>query len=547
METITTTLLLLMAVVASGGLARVLPQAIPLPLIQIAIGFLIAGVADRGITLDPDMFFLLFLPPLLFLDGWRIQKQGLFRDIGTIIEMALGLVIFTVLGIGLLVHWMIPAIPLSVAFALAAILSPTDPVAVSAIATRVNVPRRLMHILEGESLLNDASGLVCMRFAVAATLTGVFSMAEASVTFLWLAGAGIAIGIAVTWTMTLAKDWFSRRYGEDTGSQILVSLLMPFVAYLAAEHVEASGILAAVAAGMTMSYTEQTGRALATTRIRRNAVWDMLQFALNGIMFVVLCEQLPKIAASAAEVVAETGHLDPAWMAVYILVINLALLTLRFVWVWVSLRFTLYRASQRGEARARPDWRLVAATSVAGARGAITLAGILTLPLLLNDGNPFPARDLVIFLAAGAIIISLLVASLALPPLLKNAEMPAEPHDLRREDAIRAEAAEAAILAAQERQKKLPESAADDDLYAHAVARLTDYYRERIAGYAAKEGVEVDRHKRAQAAEREIWLAALAAERNTIYAAARRNRISDDLARKLVSEVDLLESRVAAG
>lgn len=162
METITTALLLLLAVVASGSIGRIIPFALPLPLVQIALGAAIASVATLRVELSPDIFFLLFLPPLLFLDGWRIPKEGLLRDKGTILELALGLVVFTVLGVGLLIHWMIPSMPLAVAFALAAIVSPTDPIAVSAIAARVPIPKRLMHILEGESLLNDASGLVCM-------------------------------------------------------------------------------------------------------------------------------------------------------------------------------------------------------------------------------------------------------------------------------------------------------------------------------------------------------------------------------------------------
>jgi monovalent cation/hydrogen antiporter len=162
-ETIAVALFLLLAVVVSGALARMSPVPLPLPLVQIALGAVIASLANLGVSLKPDIFFLLFLPPLLFLDGWRIPKEGLFRDKGTILELALGLVVFTVVGVGFFINWMIPAMPLAVAFALAAIVSPTDPIAVSAITARVPIPKRLMHILEGESLLNDASGLVCMR------------------------------------------------------------------------------------------------------------------------------------------------------------------------------------------------------------------------------------------------------------------------------------------------------------------------------------------------------------------------------------------------
>jgi monovalent cation/hydrogen antiporter len=221
-DTVTVALFLLLAVVVSGALARMFPLLLPLPLVQIGCGAAIASVANLGVELQPDIFFLLFLPPLLFLDGWRIPKEGLFRDKETILELALGLVVFTVAGVGYFVSWMIPAMPLAVAFALAAIVSPTDPIAVSAIASRVPIPRRLMHILEGESLLNDASGLVCMRFAVAAALTGTFSPVDAFGTFLWIAIGGIAIGVGVTWIANVSKNWVSQYFGEETGSQILI-------------------------------------------------------------------------------------------------------------------------------------------------------------------------------------------------------------------------------------------------------------------------------------------------------------------------------------
>src|SRR6202171_4695642 len=294
METIAVTLLFLLAVVVSGAFARMSPVPLPLPLVQIALGSIIASVGDLGVALKPDIFFLLFLPPLLFLDGWRIPKEGLFRDKGTILELALGLVIFTVVGVGFFINWMIPEMPVAIAFALAAIVSPTDPIAVSAIAARVPIPKRLMHILEGESLLNDASGLVCMRFAVAAALTGTFSLVDAFGTFLGVALGGLALGVGVTWIVTVAKNSASQHFGEETGSQIFISPLNTLSGIPLVECLHCSGILAARARCATLGYVEQTGQALAVTRVRRSAVWDTVQFAANGIMFVLLGEQLPQ-------------------------------------------------------------------------------------------------------------------------------------------------------------------------------------------------------------------------------------------------------------
>ncbi len=366
LEIVSVVLILLVALLVSGFLLRASRLPLPLPLAQIVVGAGLGSVADLKVELDPEIFFLLFLPPLLFIDGWRIPKQGLFRDAATILELALGLVIFTVIGMGFFMHWLIPAMPLAVCFALAAVLSPTDPVAVSAIAARVPIPKRMMHILEGESLLNDASGLVCLRFAIAASLTGTFSALEAFETFVQLAVGGVAVGFAVTWGITRAKTWITQRYGEEPGVQILISLLMPFAAYLLAERLHCSGILAAVSAGVTMSYAELSGQALAVTRMRRNAVLETVQHTANGIIFVLLGEQLPEIAAKAASTVWQSGHYQTWWLVLYVLAITLGLLVLRYVWVWISLELTLFRAKRSGMKQQHPGWRVLAAFSVGG-------------------------------------------------------------------------------------------------------------------------------------------------------------------------------------
>ncbi len=545
MESVITALILLVPVVLSGPLGRALPAAVPLPLVQIALCAALAAVADLGVELSPEVFFLLFLPPLLFLDGWRIPKEGLLRDKGTILALAFGLVVFTVLGVGLFVHWMIPAMPLAIAFALAAVISPTDPVAVSAIAARTPIPARLMHILEGESLLNDASGLVCMRLAVVAALTGTFSLLDASTTFLWLPIGGVAIGVAVTWCVSRAKSWVSRRLGEEAGSQVLLSLLIPFGAYLLAERLGCSGILAAVGAGITMSYAEQSGGALALTRVRRAAFWDTVQFGANGVIFVLLGEQLPTIIEGAERVVRETGHQNPIWLLIYVLAINAALAALRFLWVWVSLRFTLMTAARHGRTTTtRPSLRLVAATSVAGVRGALTLAGVLTLPLRLSDGSPFPARDLAILLAAGAIIVSLVAASLGLPLLLKGLKLPPEPSHQEEEDRARILAAEAAINAIRRAQHDLAEALGDAELYADAGARVMQIYRTRIER-ESKTGEQAELVRKIDRIERELRLAGIRAEREMLFQLARARTLPDEMARSLVRDLDLLETRYA--
>lgn len=543
MGTIGIVLSMLAAVVLSGIVIRALPLAVPAPLVQIAMGAAIAALGDRPVQLDPEIFFLLFLPPLLFLDGWRIPKEGLLRDRGVILELALGLVVFTVLGMGLFIHWLIPALPLPVAFALAAIISPTDPVAVSAINERAPMSRRLMHVLEGESLLNDASGLVCFRFAVAAVLTGTFSASAAALTFVQLALGGVIVGTVLTYAVMRVKNMISRRIGEEAGSQVLISLLIPFGAYELAEQLGCSGILAAVAAGITMSYVELSGQAMARTRVQRAAVWDTMQFTLNGVMFVLLGEQLPGILEGAVGAVGQSNHQSPWWLVVYVFAIWLGLTALRFAWVWVSIKRRRWIAARHGETvDAVPGWRSIVAVSVAGVRGAITMAGVLTLPLTLPDGAPFPGRELTIFLAASVIILSLILASIALPRLLRGLTPLAESAGQTEIDHARAAAAEAAIRAIEQALYRMTRGGENAELYAEAAARVMDLYRRRVDGQTS--GEDAARIRRSDDIERELRLAGLNAERDELFALARNNSLSDEASRRLVREIDLLEERL---
>ena len=528
METVSTVLFFLAAVVVSGAVSRMLPVGVPAPVVQILLGALIGLSATHRVDLDPDLFLLLFLPP------------PLIKNAAIISELALGLVLLTVIGVGFLAHWLIPALPLAVAFALAAVISPTDPIAVSAIAARVPIPKRMMHILEGESLLNDASGLVCLRFAVAAVLTGAFSPGGALLNFAWVAGAGLAVGAGVTLALSFVMSRMAQRWGEDVGAQILVSLLIPFGAYQLAEHLHASGILAAVGAGVTMTFADISRQAMAATRMRRNSVWDMVQFTLNGIIFVLLGEQLPAILADAPRTVAITGHSNPWWLGLYAVVLVAALALARLAWVMVSLKLTLLKNRRRGTVGREPEMRLILAMSVAGVRGAITLAGVLTLPLTLNDGTPFPARDLAICLAAGVILLSMGLASVALPMLLKGLEMPPEPSQQAEEDALRLAIAEAAIRAVERQQQSWSQSGKQSELRAEAGAQVIDIYRERIENLR-EENAETQR-KRAKLVSA-LHLVAVKAQRQVLLDHLRQRRIGSETARKLTRELDLTETR----
>jgi CPA1 family monovalent cation:H+ antiporter len=295
MASATLILSLLLLVAISGMLARFI-RFVPLPLLQVALGVMLAWPA-RGVHvgLDPELFLLVFIPPLLFLDGYLAPKREFVQYRVPIVGYAFGLVIFTVVLFGYALHWILPAVPLPVAFALAAVLSPTDAVAVSSIVDRRRIPARLIHILQGESLLNDASGLVVFRIAIAARLTGHFSLGRTAVSFVLVALGGVAAGIACLWITARVLRFVARIGDIRPEVQVLVLLLLPFAAYLLAEHFHASGVLAAVTAGLQLGRSGLFGSMSVPARLTNRTLIEFLSFVFNGAIFLLLGLQLPEI------------------------------------------------------------------------------------------------------------------------------------------------------------------------------------------------------------------------------------------------------------
>lgn len=540
MHTITVILVMLFAVIISTYIARLVPIKIPLPLFQILIGALLSWCGFQ-VVFDSHLFLLLFIPPLLFLDGWRIPKGAIAHDWPIILSLAIGLVVFTVVGMGVFIHWLIPAIPLAVTFALAAILSPTDPVAVSAISASSPIPSRLMHILEGEALFNDATGLVCFSFAITAALTGTFSLGDASVKFLLVAGGGVLVGFAVSWVVGVLNSLLMKRVGEDSGIQILISILIPFAAYLSAEHIGVSGILAAAVAGIAAHYYDLTGRVSAATRMQRRAVWDTIQITLNGIIFILLGEQLPGLISNMGAII-DANHIENEYLVfVYIVAITLGLGALRFIWVGVSLHLAALGQKKTDTGTAVPMKSLLI-IATAGVRGAITLAGILTLPLLMLDGTRFPGRDLAILIAMGVILLSLIIASVALPLLTRDIDTSASLQSKKNNKAAAKLAiTETAIKFLEAQLAKTAGDTPTDSLRTEAIQRTLEVYRRRLT-YGDTSGETRQDREKLIAEENAIYVQALRAERDELYRLRLNHSLDDDAHRELVNEIDHLET-----
>ena len=521
MEAVSLCLTLLALTCAASLLTRVLP--LPLPFLQIAAGVVAAlPPISLHVALEPDAFLLLFIPLLLFGDGLHMPQRALHALRWPVLGHAVGLVLLTILIGGYGLHWLIPSLPLSVAFAVAALVSPTDPVAVSAITERIHVPQRMMHLLTSEALLNDATGLVAMRFAVAATLSGRFSLGTAAASFVIVALGGLAIG----WVLTLVYAWLHSRLlvrAQDAAVQTVLSALLPFAAYGLAEAVHVSGILAAVAAGIAASRVRLLDQAHFSARLQAGGSWKVVGFCLNGVIFVMLGLQLPGIIGSGPEGIDLVAS-DTRWVVLgEVAALAALLVAVRLAWVLASVG--LERLA--GSLDHWPGWRVVVASSLAGVRGAVTLAGVLSLPLLMPSGMPFPGRDLAITLATGVILASMVLAALLLPPLLRR--LPPDGSAEREEVTMaRIAAAEAGL------------QAVTDGAAGARGAALVTMYTERLAALRAENG---DGDSEVQ--WRRVHRRALGAERAAIQRLREADTIDDTVARHLLGEIDLFEAALS--
>ncbi|KGT92264.1 sodium:proton antiporter [Erwinia typographi] len=542
MEIFFTILILTLMVSLSGVAARIIPFQIPLPLVQIAMGALLAWPTfGLHVDFDPELFLVLFIPPLLFADGWKTPTSEFLHHGREIIGLALVLVLITVVGIGYLIYWLVPGIPLLPAFALAAVLSPTDAVALSGIVGEGRIPKKIMSILQGEALMNDASGLVSLKFAVAVAMgTMVFTVSGATIEFMKVAIGGLLAGIAICWLYGKSLRLVSRWSGDDPATQTVLLLLLPFASYLIAEHIGVSGILASVAAGMTITRSGIIRQAPLAMRLRANSVWQMLEFVFNGMVFLMLGLQLPVILQMSVTEANADPNVDLWMLVMSVVLIYAALMVVRFGWLWMMQLISKRVMKNKPMEFTSYSLRELLIASFAGVRGAITLAGVLSIPLFMSNGDAFPARYELVFLATGVILFSLLVGVVVLPLLLRGIQgmdKTAHRHEVQMARAVMAGTAIESLHKMEERLAADTEENIDLELVKEVSSRVSGNLRRRVVG---KEDME--RSLYAENLERRFRLTALRAERAELYHLRATQKISNETMQKLLHDLDLLEA-----
>lgn len=390
-------------------------RKLPYPVLLVFAGLIIGFVPQLpSLPLDPDVIFVVLLPPLLYDAASKTSWHEFRTSIRPIAALAITLVFFTTVAVAITAHYLVPGFSWPLAFVLGAVVSPPDAVAASGIIKGLGLNKKVITILEGESLVNDASALIAYRYAVTAVTTGTFVLWQAGLQFLLVAGAGILIGIVTGYLFVLAHKKIENNPVVETS----LTLLAPFISYLAAEQVHMSGVLAVVSTGLIISWRAPEVFTY-QTRIRTRVVWDTLIFLLHGFVFIVIGLQLPSI-------IQDLGNYPLLQMLGYGLLISLVTIIVRIIWVfagadWQSFFHKKKRRSDELSINDGPDntWKNVLVVAWTGTRGVISLAAALALPLFLQDGTPFPKRHSIIFLAFVVIFVTLVVQGLSLPLLIR--------------------------------------------------------------------------------------------------------------------------------
>jgi len=523
----TVVLVLLVFVVLFAVLARKLST--PYPIVLVVAGLLLSFIPGiPRIALDPDVVFLAVLPPLLFSAAWVTSWRDFKANLVSILLLAFGLVGFTVVGVAEAARWVFPGFTWQLGLVLGAVVSTTDAIAATSIAKRLSLPQRIVDVLEGESLVNDATGLLALEVALGILVRGKTpTVGAASLRLIYLIVIGIAIGMLVG----LLVEWFER-YLDDGPIEIVISILTPYAAYLAAESVRASGVLAVVACGLYLS-RQSSQFFSANVRLQVWAVWDSFTFVINGLTFVMIGLQLPHVLAGIHDY--SLGQL-----VLYGALFSGIVIVLRLIWIYPGAHLAYFiRTRLLGQSYPRPSGRQVFIVGWTGMRGVVALAAALALPEVLASGQPFPQRDLIVFLTFSVILVTLVLQGLTLPPLIRALGLGGAGSDLKDEEdeARRVITSTALTYLEGMRGKDIAEFTAVYDDISHRYARRLASLSKESQESDALSGRELTHY-------RKLLGELLKLERKTAVQLRNEGRINDEVLRKLEYELDLSETRL---
>lgn len=527
MGTVEIFLLLLVVICVVAYLAQRVRMAAP-------IAFVLGGMAlatlpaFRNFHIAPDLLLLLFLPPLLTEAAYFTSLRDFKRNLKPILQLAIGLVIATTFATAYLLHWLMPGLGLAAGFVLGAIISPPDAVAAVAITKKVQLPKRVSTILEGESLVNDATGLVLYKFAVAAVVTGGFSLLEASTQFVWMALAGSLLGLIMAYCYMRVFPLI-----KESSVEILSTFLLPYAAYIAAESIHASGVLAVVASGLTVGWyaPERFGP---NFRIPALAVWKMVSFVLNGLVFLLIGLHFSGLLANLRDY--DTGDLFMLAAAV-----SLVAIATRVLWVYTLA----YMSMPFCKDAVYPKWQNVFIVAWTGMRGVVSLATALALPFIIADGSPFPHRELIIFLAFSVILVTLILQGMSLPWIMKKLTLFYDNNTLFEQWQAKKESALAVM-------DQLQHMRDDPNVASTALERIISHYADRLESLGDGPNTPLNNHQPPTienhpliSTENRIWKEVLETERRVIVGLRQAFAISDDVMNDHLRDIDLLHNRFA--
>ncbi len=517
-------LIVLLAVVVAGLAVAAKRAPVPYPVLLVVAGLILSFIPGLPpVQVDPGLAFLIFFPPLLYPAALFTPWREFRANLRPILLLAVGLVAATSTVTAFIAHHFFAGLPLAVGFVLGAIISPPDAVAVTAVASQVRVPRRIIAILEGESLVNDATALVIYRFAVAAVVGGSFSAASVSGLFFVVSAGGIAVGLAWGWIVSRIH-----RVLDDPSVQITISLVNPFITYVIAEKCGFSGVLAVVTAGLYLGWRipEIIGP---NSRLQLHTIWEMATFLLEGFLFLFIGLQLPEISRVVS------GH----WLVFSrdVLIIIAALLLVRIVWVIMATYLPRLLIPPLRRRDPYPDWRHVVLVGWTGMRGADSLAAAIALPLTLPNGSPFPARDEILFVTFVVILATLVLQGGTLPFVIRKLGITGDNFDEKEERDARTKANLAAVAF-------LDQADVGARYPADIIGRLRVEYNERLRQLEACSQDRMDMPELTQPDFYDLQREALGIERRMIITLRNRGSINDDALREIQRDLDLAEAQL---